>query len=77
MLRPNIFRFLLTRNIANADYKELFVREHLELAEIVAAGDGDGAQRMAASHLEGAYTRLLREIEDDYKEAPPESDPMQ
>jgi DNA-binding GntR family transcriptional regulator len=60
MLRPHLRRFLLARNIANADYKDSFSTEHSALAETVAAGDSEAAQRMIVTHLEGAYTRLLR-----------------
>ncbi len=59
MLRPHIFRFLLTRNIANADYKSIFKHEHSALAAALANADGATAVRLIEEHLQGSYTRLV------------------
>ncbi|NNM98149.1 MAG: GntR family transcriptional regulator [Candidatus Dormibacteraeota bacterium] len=60
MVRPNIFRFLLTRNIANADYKAIFKDEHSALAQAVADSHPDAAIHLIDDHLQGSYVRLVR-----------------
>ncbi len=59
MLRPHIFRFLLTRNIANADYKLIYKDEHMALAQRIAARDSAAAADMIGHHLQGSYSRLV------------------
>ena len=60
MLRPHVFRFLLTRNIANADYKAIFKDEHGALAQAVADANPDAATRLIDDHLQGSYLRLVQ-----------------
>jgi DNA-binding GntR family transcriptional regulator len=60
MLRPHIFRFLLTRNIAEADYEAIFIGEHAALAEVIADRSAAKATEMIASHLEGSHSRLVK-----------------
>ncbi len=68
MLRPHIFRFLLTRNIANADYKGIFKGEHGALAQALAESDAAAATHLIDDHLQGSYLRLVQ-----HYPAPPES----
>lgn len=58
LLRPHISRFLLWRNMVNADYRDIYSTEHEELVECIAVGEVERAQAMIASHLQGAYRRL-------------------
>jgi DNA-binding GntR family transcriptional regulator len=67
MLRPHIFRFLLTRNIANADYKAIFKDEHSALAQALADSDAAAATHLIDEHLQGSYLRLVQ-----HYPAPPE-----
>ncbi len=62
MIQPQVYRFLLSRNIVNADYRAIAAAEHHELCDTIAAGDEAGAAAMIEHHLEEAYQRLLREF---------------
>ncbi len=59
-VRPHIFRFLLTRNIANSDYRTIFEKEHTALADAVANRDAALAAKLTEHHLEGSYQRLVQ-----------------
>lgn len=59
LLRPHILRFLVWRNMVNADYREVYGSEHGELVDSLAVGDIGKATAMVADHLGGAYQRLV------------------
>ncbi len=61
MIRPQIYRFLVSRNFVNDDYRAIAASEHHELCDAIAAGDVDASVAMIDRHLEGAYRRLRQE----------------
>lgn len=65
MLRPHVFRFLLTRNIAESDYEAIFIGEHAALAEVISSRSAEAATEMIASHLEGSHSRLVKHYPTD------------
>jgi DNA-binding GntR family transcriptional regulator len=58
-LRPQIHVFLLSRNVANKDFKEVLVTEHQTLLDLMRHGDQVGALTKLQSHLQGAYERVF------------------
>ncbi len=67
MLRSHIFRFLLARNLVNADFAQVAKTEHSELVEFIAAGDVDRALELITTHLKEAYERLIAGYVDSGK----------
>lgn len=57
-LRPQVHRFLVSRNIVNHGYEALAGEDHQELATAIASRDPERAVVMIQRHLNGAYTRL-------------------
>jgi DNA-binding GntR family transcriptional regulator len=64
MLRPHIFRFLVSSNIANNLGRNRSDNEHDELAETIAGRDSERAVVMIENHLNAAYRRLLEGYRD-------------
>ena len=55
MLRPQIYVFMLSRNVAGPDFRSLVVGGHQELVDAIAAGRKDEATRLIEGHLGFAY----------------------
>jgi DNA-binding GntR family transcriptional regulator len=64
MLRPHIFRFLVSSNIANKLGRNRSDHEHDELAEVIATQDRARATAMIERHLAAAYQRWLEGYRD-------------
>jgi DNA-binding GntR family transcriptional regulator len=58
-LKPQIHIFLLNRNTANPDFRELLVRGHQDIVDIIAAGNVEQATRLIDLHLDTGYRRVL------------------
>jgi DNA-binding GntR family transcriptional regulator len=58
-LRPQIYVFLLSRNVANPDFRESVVRGHQQILDAVKAREVDRAQSLIEGHLDFAYTRVI------------------
>lgn len=65
MLRSNIFRFLLARNLARDDFDTVPSGEHGQLVEAIATSDLERAEALISTHLEGGYERLRSAYGDD------------
>lgn len=58
-LRAQIYIFLLSRNVANPDFRVVTVRSHQDLLDVLRARDEARAVREIESHLLGAYERVI------------------
>lgn len=64
MVRPHIFRFLVSSNIANNLGRNRSDNEHDELAATIASRDTERAVVMIGNHLDAAYRRLQEGYRD-------------
>lgn len=58
-VRPHVARFLLSRNIADADYDAHFASDHLALVDAIAKHNANLAGRMVEAHILGSYRKLV------------------
>jgi len=59
MLRPQIYIFFLSRNVANPDFRDHIVRSHQGIFDAVLDRDEARAVRLLEEHLRDAYERIL------------------
>src|SRR5262245_1164680 len=59
-LRSQIYIFLLSRNVANPDFREITVKAHAELLETLRSRDEARAVLAIEDHLRGAYDRVVQ-----------------
>jgi DNA-binding GntR family transcriptional regulator len=59
-LRSQIFLFLLSRNIANPDFRVITVKSHQDLLDVLRSRDQARAAQEIESHLLGAYERVMQ-----------------
>jgi DNA-binding GntR family transcriptional regulator len=64
-LRPQIHVFLLSRNVANPDFRDSVVRGHQQILEAIRARDLACAQSLIEGHLDFAYTRVIGSYTQD------------
>jgi DNA-binding GntR family transcriptional regulator len=58
-IRSQVALSLLRRRVVADDYMGLVVPEHTEILAIIRSGREKAARQLIATHLEGAYSRLL------------------
>jgi DNA-binding GntR family transcriptional regulator len=58
-LRPQIYIFLLSRNVANSDFRVSMVR-HQEIVDVIRAGDELKAMECIEKHIQFAYNRIIK-----------------
>jgi len=58
-LRPQIHIFLLSRNVANPDFREHLVRGHSAILNVVRDRDEARAIEIIDDHMKGAYVRVM------------------
>ncbi|HEU5100889.1 MAG TPA: GntR family transcriptional regulator [Roseiflexaceae bacterium] len=58
-LKSQIYIFLLSRNVANPDFREVTVKSHADLLESLRARDETRAITEIEAHLRGAYDRVV------------------
>jgi DNA-binding GntR family transcriptional regulator len=59
-LRPQVFLFFLSRNyVATAEFRELMVRTHSEVVELIRARDEERAEEVAELHMRTSYLHVL------------------
>ena len=63
VLKPQIYVFLLTRNVANADFREHMLPGHQAIADAIRDRDESRALALLEAHLELAYERVLSSYE--------------
>ena len=59
ILRPQIYIFFLSRNVANSDFREHIVTSHQGIFDAVRDHDETRAIRLLEEHLRDAYERIL------------------
>lgn len=59
-LRPQIHIFLLTRNVANPDFRQMAVQGHQDIVDAICAKDEERAITVIDSHLQSAYERIVK-----------------
>lgn len=68
-LRPQIYVFLLSRNVASPDFSELMARGHRMILDAIRDRDETRAQALIESHINFAYTQVIGSYsQDDQKE---------
>lgn len=58
-LRPQIHLFLLSRTVANADFREHLVQSHTNILNSIQDRDEPRALAIIDDHLKGAYVRVM------------------
>jgi DNA-binding GntR family transcriptional regulator len=69
-LKSQIYIFLLSRNVADPDFRAVTVKAHADLLTAIRTRDEDRATIEIEDHLRGAYERVVR----GYKAAEPDSE---
>jgi DNA-binding GntR family transcriptional regulator len=59
-LRSQIYIFLLSRNVANPDFREVTVKSHADLLDALRTRDENRATAEIEAHLRGAYDRVVQ-----------------
>jgi len=59
-LKSQIYIFLLSRNVADPDFREITVKAHAALLEAIRTRDEARATTEIEDHLRGAYDRVVR-----------------
>ncbi|MBL8156818.1 MAG: GntR family transcriptional regulator [Anaerolineae bacterium] len=59
VLRPQIYIFLLSRNVADSDFRIQMVR-HQEIVDVIRSGDVSQALAVIETHLQTAYNRISK-----------------
>ena len=59
-LRSQIYIFLLSRNVANPDFREITVKTHTDLLDALRTRDEARVTVVIEDHLRGAYDRVVR-----------------
>jgi DNA-binding GntR family transcriptional regulator len=62
-LRSQIYIFLLSRNIANPDFRQITLKGHSNILDILRAGDEARAIQVIEDHLRAAYERIIVEYD--------------
>lgn len=59
-LRSQIYIFLLSRNVANPDFRDVTIKAHADLIEALRARDELRVTQQIEEHLRGAYDRVVQ-----------------
>ena len=68
-LRPQIHVFLLSRNVANPDFREVAVNRHILLLNAIRERDEERAIAIIEEHIRSSYDRIVA----DYRPSKPEN----
>jgi len=58
-LRPQIYIFLLSRNVADQDFRAQMIG-HQEIVDVIRAGDEETAMKCIRNHIAIAYARIIK-----------------
>ena len=67
-LRPQIYIFLLSRNVADSDFR-IQMERHQEIVDVIRAKDVEPAMKVIETHLQVAYTRIIRTYESETEQS--------
>jgi DNA-binding GntR family transcriptional regulator len=68
-LRSQIYIFLLLRNVANPDFRDVTIKAHADLLEGLRARDETRVTALIEEHLRGAYDRVVQGYTDSERAA--------
>jgi DNA-binding GntR family transcriptional regulator len=57
-LKPQVYIFLLSRNVANADFRTVVVQGHQEIVDVLRSRDEVRAEAVIVHHVQAAYERI-------------------
>jgi DNA-binding GntR family transcriptional regulator len=63
-IRMQVYWFLLSRNVAGADWRDNMVQTHSHILDLIRAGDEGDAVEAIGSHIRIAYTRIWDALSD-------------
>ncbi len=58
-LEPQIYLVLLSRNVANPDYREYAVKSHQGIVDSLSGGDLELSKNIIADHIHSSYERIV------------------
>jgi DNA-binding GntR family transcriptional regulator len=58
-IRLQVYRFLLTRNLANPDWRENMARGHTDIVDVLRSRDEEAMVAVVVQHIQFAYRRVL------------------
>lgn len=58
-IRLQVYRFLLTRNLANPDWRENMARGHTEILDVLRSRDEEAMVSTVVTHIQYAYMRVV------------------
>jgi DNA-binding GntR family transcriptional regulator len=67
-LRSQIYIFLLSRNIANPDFRKITLKGHTDILDVLRARDEARAIQIIEEHLRAAYERIIVEYDQTIDE---------
>jgi DNA-binding GntR family transcriptional regulator len=59
-LKPQVYIFLLSRNVANSDFRALAVQSHQEILDTIRSRDETRAETLIEYHLQSAFERIQK-----------------
>jgi DNA-binding GntR family transcriptional regulator len=69
-IRVATYKFLLSRNIANPDWRDVTVSGHMEIVQALEARKETAAMKIVADHIEAAHARIRAAYKGDAEEEP-------
>jgi DNA-binding GntR family transcriptional regulator len=67
-IRLPTYRFMLSRNVANPDWRQGTVRGHTDILRVISQGDEEAAVATIREHISFAYDRILQSYLDAAEE---------
>lgn len=58
-IRLQVYRFLLTRNLANSDWRDNMARGHTDILDVIRSRNEKAAVDVVVDHIQFAYRRIL------------------
>jgi DNA-binding GntR family transcriptional regulator len=58
-IRLQVYRFLLTRNLANPDWRENMAKGHTDILEVLRSRDEEATVATVVTHIQFAYMRIV------------------
>ncbi len=58
-IRLQVYRFLLTRNLANPDWRDNMARGHTDIVDVLRTRDEEATVAVVVQHIQFAYRRIL------------------
>ncbi|HVU10743.1 MAG TPA: GntR family transcriptional regulator [Phototrophicaceae bacterium] len=59
-LKPQVYIFLLTRNVGNSDFRLYTVQSHQQLLDTIRSRDAERAEAVITEHVQSAYASILQ-----------------